>query len=129
MDLQLNGKTALVTGATAGIGLAIASTLAREGVAVTITGRDREKLHNAVAKIAQAAPQARVSAIVADLANAEGAEALIKACTDTDILINNLGFYGTVAKLAMRQPFVLFKGLTFQKLCLPGAFRPGDHHN
>ncbi|ERO93818.1 hypothetical protein AE39_04673 [Escherichia coli BIDMC 64] len=36
---------------------------------------------------------------------------------------------GTVAKLAMRQPFVLFKGLTFQKLCLPGAFRPGDHHN
>nr|AWD76595.1 Mobile element protein [uncultured bacterium] len=29
----------------------------------------------------------------------------------------------------MRQPFVLFKGLTFQKLCLPGAFRPGDHHN
>ncbi len=38
-------------------------------------------------------------------------------------------FNGTVAKLAMRQPFVLFKGLTFQKLCLPGAFRPGDHHN
>ncbi|EDM9662019.1 hypothetical protein CW452_23770 [Salmonella enterica subsp. enterica serovar Enteritidis] len=38
-------------------------------------------------------------------------------------------FHGTVAKLAMRQPFVLFKGLTFQKLCLPGAFRPGDHHN
>lgn len=38
-------------------------------------------------------------------------------------------FRGTVAKLAMRQPFVLFKGLTFQKLCLPGAFRPGDHHN
>ncbi|MGT7357493.1 hypothetical protein ACRW34_26170, partial [Escherichia coli] len=35
-------------------------------------------------------------------------------------------FDGTVAKLAMRQPFVLFKGLTFQKLCLPGAFRPGD---
>ena len=40
-----------------------------------------------------------------------------------------IGHYGTVAKLAMRQPFVLFKGLTFQKLCLPGAFRPGDHHN
>lgn len=39
------------------------------------------------------------------------------------------GCQGTVAKLAMRQPFVLFKGLTFQKLCLPGAFRPGDHHN
>ncbi|ARF98342.1 alcohol dehydrogenase [Acinetobacter baumannii] len=45
-------------------------------------------------------------------------------CTITVIVI-----MGTVAKLAMRQPFVLFKGLTFQKLCLPGAFRPGDHHN
>ncbi|MDQ5761474.1 DDE-type integrase/transposase/recombinase, partial [Klebsiella pneumoniae] len=42
--------------------------------------------------------------------------------------LNNV-IEGTVAKLAMRQPFVLFKGLTFQKLCLPGAFRPGDHHN
>ncbi len=41
----------------------------------------------------------------------------------------NGSWFGTVAKLAMRQPFVLFKGLTFQKLCLPGAFRPGDHHN
>ncbi|WP_413153276.1 hypothetical protein, partial [Acinetobacter baumannii] len=41
--------------------------------------------------------------------------------------IENLVQKGTVAKLAMRQPFVLFKGLTFQKLCLPGAFRPGDH--
>ncbi|WP_213061164.1 hypothetical protein, partial [Escherichia coli] len=43
--------------------------------------------------------------------------------------INQIIDFGTVAKLAMRQPFVLFKGLTFQKLCLPGAFRPGDHHN
>ncbi len=43
--------------------------------------------------------------------------------------LRDRGINGTVAKLAMRQPFVLFKGLTFQKLCLPGAFRPGDHHN
>ncbi|QIF88490.1 recombinase family protein (plasmid) [Klebsiella pneumoniae] len=43
--------------------------------------------------------------------------------------LKGIKFGGTVAKLAMRQPFVLFKGLTFQKLCLPGAFRPGDHHN
>ncbi|WP_234805235.1 ABC transporter permease subunit, partial [Salmonella enterica] len=44
----------------------------------------------------------------------------------TDIrLISAMVAFGTVAKLAMRQPFVLFKGLTFQKLCLPGAFRPG----
>ncbi|MDQ9204091.1 SDR family NAD(P)-dependent oxidoreductase [Cronobacter sakazakii] len=43
MDLQLNTKTAIVTAATAGIGLAIARTLAQEGVAVTITGRDHKK--------------------------------------------------------------------------------------
>ncbi|MFA2003790.1 hypothetical protein ACEA20_26420, partial [Escherichia coli] len=43
--------------------------------------------------------------------------------------LRSINIDGTVAKLAMRQPFVLFKGLTFQKLCLPGAFRPGDHHN
>lgn len=47
MDLQLTGKTALVTGATAGIGLAIARTLAQEGVAVTLTGRDPAKLQKA----------------------------------------------------------------------------------
>ncbi|MDM4679048.1 hypothetical protein QTO82_24535, partial [Klebsiella oxytoca] len=48
--------------------------------------------------------------------------------SDSDLAEEEL-LSGTVAKLAMRQPFVLFKGLTFQKLCLPGAFRPGDHHN
>ncbi len=47
----------------------------------------------------------------------------------TAVNTTNIKSEGTVAKLAMRQPFVLFKGLTFQKLCLPGAFRPGDHHN
>ncbi|WP_353074631.1 hypothetical protein, partial [Enterobacter hormaechei] len=49
----------------------------------------------------------------------------------SEVICTNLDYaqYGTVAKLAMRQRFVLFKGLTFQKLCLPGAFRPGDHHN
>ncbi|HEC0884031.1 TPA: DUF5431 family protein [Klebsiella pneumoniae] len=46
-----------------------------------------------------------------------------------DRVSHTVDIHGTVAKLAMRQPFVLFKGLTFQKLCLPGAFRPGDHHN
>ncbi len=50
-------------------------------------------------------------------------------CTHEYTLSNAEFALGTVAKLAMRQPFVLFKGLTFQKLCLPGAFRPGDHHN
>lgn len=93
MDLQLNGKTALVTGATAGIGLAIARTLAREGVAVTLAGRDPEKLAGAAAGIAAAAPGSQVATTVADLGCAAGAAALIEAHPDTDILVNNLGYY------------------------------------
>ncbi len=53
----------------------------------------------------------------------------VKVVKDSASLWPQIITAGTVAKLAMRQPFVLFKGLTFQKLCLPGAFRPGDHHN
>lgn len=93
MDLQLKGKTAVVTGATAGIGLAIARTLAREGAAVTITGRGRDKLDAAVNDIVAAAPGATVTAVVADLSDARGAAALIEALPDADILINNLGYY------------------------------------
>lgn len=93
MDLQLKGKTAIVTGATAGIGLAIARTLAKEGVSVTITGRSRDKLDAAVDQIATAAPDSRVAAVVADLSVARGAAELIDAQADTDILVNNLGYY------------------------------------
>jgi 3-oxoacyl-[acyl-carrier protein] reductase len=82
MDLQLSGKTAIVTGATAGIGLAIATTLAREGVSVTITGRGGDKLDAAVQRIAAAAPGSQVTAVVADQSGAEGAARL----TDEDWL-------------------------------------------
>ncbi|WP_350367259.1 DUF4158 domain-containing protein, partial [Enterobacter hormaechei] len=58
-----------------------------------------------------------------------GAQLGVPADALLTALLQIVGGDGTVAKLAMRQPFVLFKGLTFQKLCLPGAFRPGDHHN
>lgn len=97
MDLQLAGKTALVTGATAGIGLAIARTFAREGVSVTLTGRDPGKLQAAMAEISAVAPGAQLTTVVADLASAEGAAAVIAAQPDTDILINNLGYYEAAA--------------------------------
>lgn len=90
MDLQLEGKTALVTGATAGIGLAIAKSLAREGVEVFIAGRQAEKLDAAAAGIAALG---KVRAILADPATAEGAATLIALAPDVDILVNNLGIY------------------------------------
>ncbi|EOC1286946.1 SDR family oxidoreductase [Cronobacter muytjensii] len=93
MDLQLNGKTAIVTAATAGIGLAIARRLAQEGAAVTITGRDSHKLAAAVAAIEADAPAARVSGVLADVSTVEGVATLTVHQPQTDILINNLGFY------------------------------------
>ncbi len=90
MDLQLKGKTALVTGSTAGIGFAIAERLAAEGVEVTITGRNQAKLDEAAARIAKLG---KVHAVLADPATAEGAATLIAAVPATDILVNNLGIY------------------------------------
>lgn len=90
MDLKLAGKTAIVTGSTAGIGLAIAERLAAEGVEVAITGRSQAKLDAAAAQVGKAG---KVRAILADPATAEGAATLIAAVPETDILINNLGIY------------------------------------
>lgn len=87
MDLQLKGKTAIVTGGSAGIGLAITKALAAEGVTVTVPGRSKEKLDSALAGIAN------VKAIVADPGISDGADDLIQQVPDTDILINNLGIY------------------------------------
>ncbi|WP_380879152.1 oxidoreductase [Sphingomonas sp. DBB INV C78] len=90
MDLQLKGKTALVTGSTAGIGLAIAERLAAEGAEAIITGRSQDKLDAAAEQVARVG---KVRAILADPATAEGAARLIDAVPDVDILINNLGIY------------------------------------
>ena len=94
MDLQLKGKKALISGSTAGIGLAIAKTLAGEGAAVFIAGRSQEKLQGARESIqSSSGNKADVVAVAADLATAEGVETMINAVSDVDILVNNLGIY------------------------------------
>jgi NAD(P)-dependent dehydrogenase (short-subunit alcohol dehydrogenase family) len=90
MDLRLKGKTALVTGSTAGIGLAIAERLAAEGVEVVVTGRSQDKLDAAVARVSKSG---RARGVLADAGTAEGADALIAAVPSVDILVNNLGIY------------------------------------
>ena len=93
MHIDLSGKTALVTGASAGIGLAIARGLARAGAQVVINARHADKLDAAVAQLQAEGLQAR--GIAADLATAEGCQTLIAALPEADILVNNLGIYGT----------------------------------
>lgn len=90
MDLDIKGQTALVTGATAGIGLAIAERLAAEGAHVVLCGRNQDKLDAAAERVGHSGS---VRAVLADPATAEGAARLIKAVDTVDILVNNLGIY------------------------------------
>jgi NAD(P)-dependent dehydrogenase (short-subunit alcohol dehydrogenase family) len=93
MDLQLTNKKALVTGSTAGIGLAIASLLAEEGAAVVVSGRSQERVDAAVKSIRQAVKNADISGVMADLGTKKGVELLTSKVGSVDILVNNLGIY------------------------------------
>ena len=93
MDLGLVVKTALVTGSTAGIGYAIAQSLAREGAQVTINGRTQARVDAAVAAIRASVPNAHVTGIAADFSSAAGAETVIAALPTADILVNNVGIF------------------------------------
>ncbi|MDB5325263.1 MAG: oxidoreductase [Phycisphaerales bacterium] len=96
MDLQLKGKTALVTGSTAGIGLAIATSLAGEGATVYINGRKTERVDAAIAEIKKTHPKAELRPLAADLSKAAGVAIAVKALPAVDILINNLGIFEIV---------------------------------
>lgn len=93
MDLQLTGKQALVTGSTAGIGLAIARALAREGAAVIINGRTAPRVEEAIGTIRKEIPHATLQTLAADVATPEGVALCIKNFPRVDILVNNAGMY------------------------------------
>ena len=93
MDLGLSGKRALVTGSTAGIGLAAARGLAAEGASVILNGRTAERVSAAVASIRGAVPGADVAGVAADLGTAAGCETLARASGAVDVLVNNVGIF------------------------------------
>lgn len=88
MDLQLTGKKALVTGSTAGIGLAIAQSLAAEGAQVIVNGRTQERVDEAVRRIGKGA-----RGVAADLATARGAARIAAEVPEVDVLVNNVGIF------------------------------------
>ncbi|EXJ14515.1 SDR family NAD(P)-dependent oxidoreductase [Imhoffiella purpurea] len=94
MKIDLNGKTALVTGSTAGIGLAIVKGLAATGAEVILNGRKEATVARALTEVRDSVADANVTGFVGDLGNAEGCEALVAAHPSVDILVNNLGIYG-----------------------------------
>ncbi|HET6390633.1 SDR family oxidoreductase [Hyphomicrobium sp.] len=93
MKVDLTNKTAVVTGSTAGIGLAIAKGLAQAGSKVVINGRKQETVDKGVAAVHASVKAAAVSGVAADVSTAEGCAALIKAVPSADILINNAGIF------------------------------------
>ena len=92
MDLQLTGKLALVSGSTAGIGHAIAETLAAEGARVIVNGRKQASVDAALVSLRKTA-KGEVLGFAGDLADATVAEALVRAHPGIEILVNNLGIF------------------------------------
>jgi NAD(P)-dependent dehydrogenase (short-subunit alcohol dehydrogenase family) len=92
MDLQLQGRTALITGSTGGIGYGIAKVLLAEGATVIINGRTQQSVDTAAAALKQATGKAPLG-FAGDMSKAEDIARLGKAFPDVDILVNNVGRY------------------------------------
>ncbi len=93
MDLKLTGKTALVTGSTAGIGFGIARRLLQEGASVVINGRTEARINSALDQLRRAIPDCTVQGCAADFADADAVQHLLDEHDSIDILINNVGIF------------------------------------
>src|SRR3954462_6976009 len=93
MDLQLQGKCALISGSTLGIGYAIAHALAKEGASVIVNGRTQQRVNEAVERLQQSGVQGKVEGIAQDLGTAEGVQKTLHQFPQVDILVNNLGIF------------------------------------
>lgn len=93
MDLDLKNKTAFISGSTAGIGLAIAESLLREGATVIINGRAQYSVDKAVSELKKNNAGAAVSGIAADFSKPEEVYQLIGQLPEVDILVNNAGIF------------------------------------
>ena len=93
VDIDLTGKTALVTGSTQGIGLAIAKGLAQSGARVVVNGRTATRVDEAADEV-RSTSNGDVIGIAADVTTADGVEGLVDQLPAVDVLVNNLGIFG-----------------------------------
>ena len=91
MNIDLSGKRAVVSGSTAGIGLAIATGLAQSGAEVVVNGRTDKRVQAAIDTIRETVPTAILSGVASDLATSDGAESLASKASEADILVNSVG--------------------------------------
>ena len=94
MKIDLSGKTAVVTGSTAGIGFAVAKGLAESGATVIVNGRTQAAVDRTIGELTKAVRGAVVRGIAADLGTAEGCASALNSERSADILVNNVGIYG-----------------------------------
>ncbi len=127
MELGLRGRRALVTGSTAGIGLATAEALAQEGAEVVINGRGQPRVDAALERLRRQIPGARVSGVAADVGTAEGCRRLAAAAPELDVLVNNAGVFApTPFEQITDQDWLRFyevnvlSGVRLSRACLPG---------
>jgi NAD(P)-dependent dehydrogenase (short-subunit alcohol dehydrogenase family) len=93
MQIDLQGKKAFVSGSTRGIGFGIAAGLAACGAQVIVNGRSQSAVEEALLQLKSAVPEANCVGIAADVATADGCDAIANKFPDLDILVNNTGIY------------------------------------
>jgi NAD(P)-dependent dehydrogenase (short-subunit alcohol dehydrogenase family) len=124
-DRPLVGRRALVTGATAGIGAAIATALGRDGAEVLVLGRDAERGAGIVTSVREAGGQAEL--VEADLGDPERLAELADEVGDVDILVNNAGFsiWGATPEVGIDDFDAMFATNVRAPYYLVAAFAPG----
>ena len=93
MDLQLENKSALVTGSTGGIGFAIAAALVKEGARVVVNGRTAKRVDEAVKKLSVLVASGKVEGVAADVGAAAGVADIVRKFPEIDILVNNAAIF------------------------------------